>query len=109
MLGILLLLTSVVGGLANAVLSRNGLIGASGIVYMLIMLTPLTSDRPPQGSKKNHKANHIPITFILLFLLYTGKEVSYILADDGVSHLGHLVGGFVGATVGLMMRVQRTR
>ena len=117
----LLVFTSVVGGLANAILSSRGIIGASGIVFMLIMLTPLALSAPaaprppasPNGGVETvfsslvrpaTKANHLPVTFVLLFALYVGKELTLMFSDDGVSHLGHLVGGLCGAGVGLVLR-----
>lgn len=90
--------TAVIGALANSLLSSNGIIGASGIVFMLITLTPLTY------SRSSKVTNQLPVTFLLLFVLYIGKELALVLNNDGVSHLGHLVGGVLGALVGLVLR-----
>ena len=128
----LLVFTSITGGLANAILSSHGIIGASGIVFMLITLTPLAnnfaahsntirSSSATTGSsgfdpdfssdggptkREASGAHQLPATFVLLFFFYVGKELSLMFSNDGVSHLGHLVGGVLGATVGLLLRSQ---
>lgn len=95
----LLLFTTFVGGVANALFSSNAIVGASGIVFMLIILTPLAHIGNDAG-----QGNQLPVSCVMLFLLHTGKELSLIFADDGVSHLGHIVGGTFGALVGLALR-----
>ncbi len=70
------------------------LLGASGVVFAFILLSPFTSVR--EGS--------IPITLVLVAALYIGGQVySGVFADDNVSQLTHIVGGCVGAGLGYVM------
>ena len=65
----------------------SGLLGASGIVFLLIVLSAFT------GSS----GNKIPITLVLVCIIYIGGEVaSGIFVRDDVSQLGHIVGGGCG-------------
>ncbi|MCE2683307.1 MAG: rhomboid family intramembrane serine protease [Cryomorphaceae bacterium] len=67
-----------------------GLIGASGIAFMFIILSSLI----------HIKANEIPITFILVTLLYLGQEVLATFQDDKISHFAHIMGGLTGIYFG---------
>ena len=67
------------------------LLGASGIVFMLIMLSSLAGMR--SGS--------IPLTLVLTAALYLGQEVYAILfVSDQVANFMHLVGGACGTAFG---------
>lgn len=67
-----------------------GLLGASGIAFMFIILSSLM----------HIKENEIPITFILVTLLYLGQEVLASFQDDKISHLAHIAGGVTGIYFG---------
>lgn len=88
----MILVTALVTGLVNATLSSHGLLGASGIVFMMIVL----------ASTANIRDGEVPLTFIAVALVYLGGEVVHSFRDDQVSHLAHLVGGLVGAAFGFM-------
>ena len=62
---IMILITAVVVGLVNIIFTRNRILGASDIVYMLIVLS----------SAVNLQAGKIPITLILIFLFYIVNEI----------------------------------
>lgn len=86
--------TGIVGAVFNGIFSSNGLIGASGIVFMLIILCAFT----------NVQKGKIPLTLILVVGLYLGQEViDNFAAHDNVSHIGHIVGGVCGLTLGLCL------
>ena len=88
---VMMLITALVTGLANVALSSNPLLGASGIVFMMILL----------ASTANIKQGEIPLTFIAIALIYLGGEVYRAFAnDDNVSRMAHLVGGLSGAAFG---------
>ena len=71
------------------------LLGASGIVFMLILLSSLAG----------MKNGSIPLTLILVALLYLGGElVDALTLRDQVSQLTHIVGGLCGAVLGYRMR-----
>jgi GlpG protein len=89
----MILVTALITGLINLALSSHGLLGASGIVFMMILL----------ASTANIRQGEIPLTFIAVAVVYLGGElVAAVKADDGISHLAHLVGGASGAMLGFL-------
>ena len=94
MLGVLVT-ASVSVGLAQCVLDpRGALIGASGTVFCLIMLTAMLAGR----------SGTIPLTMLLVAALYLGREVTGLFANDGISQTAHILGGALGVMLGLFMR-----
>jgi rhomboid protease GluP len=91
-----LLLMMLVTALATAVLNmlfvKAGLLGASGIAFMLILLSSFTNIR--QGD--------IPITFILIIALYLVREFVNALTPNTVSELAHVAGGLIGGLFGFL-------
>lgn len=87
-----ILLTALVSGILQFVCFPGAaLLGASGIVFMLIMLSSLAG----------MKNGRIPLTLILVALLYLGQEVwSIVFVRDNVANLMHLVGGACGTGFG---------
>jgi membrane associated rhomboid family serine protease len=57
---------------------------------MLILLVSFT----------NVRSGEIPITFILVTLLFVGKEVLQALKIDQVSQFAHIIGGVCGSMFG---------
>jgi rhomboid protease GluP len=84
--------TAVVTGVINILLfPRTALLGASGVVFMFILLSSFV----------NFKKGRIPITFILVVIIYLGGEVmNGIFVKDNISQLAHLVGGICGSVFG---------
>ena len=73
----------------------TALLGASGIVFMMIVMSSL-------GGMKN---GCIPITLILVLVLYIGGEiVDGVVLRDNISQLTHIIGGICGAVLGISMR-----
>lgn len=89
---IMIALTACVTGLINAIFFNTALLGASGIVFMFILL----------ASMVNIKEREIPLTFILVAVLYLGVEVRNAFRADNISQMGHLVGGLAGAVFGFI-------
>ena len=89
------LATALVTGIANfALFPRVQLLGASGVVFALILLSSFTS----------MKEGEIPLTFILVAALYIGQQIYQgIFVNDNVSNLTHILGGVVGAGLGYVM------
>lgn len=87
-----ILATALVTGIVNFVLFPHvRLLGASGVVFALIVLSSFTSMK--EGS--------IPLTFILVAVLYIGQQVyEGIFVNDNISNLTHILGGLVGAGLG---------
>jgi len=89
-------ITALVSGLVQWLFfPHTALLGASGIVFMMIVMSSLSGMR--DGS--------IPITLLLVLVLYVGKEVvDGVVLTDNVSQLTHVVGGICGAVLGMNMR-----
>ncbi|MBQ7104772.1 MAG: rhomboid family intramembrane serine protease [Bacilli bacterium] len=88
---IMIAITALVTGVINNLFSNYRLLGASGIVFMLIILSSLV----------NIQSGKIPITLILIFIFYIANEIiSGIFKKDNVSHMGHLVGAICGCVYG---------
>ena len=89
-------ITALVSGLIQWLFfPHTALLGASGIVFMMIVMSSLAG----------MKDGCVPITLLLVLVLYVGKEVvdGVVLADN-VSQLTHVVGGICGAVLGMNMR-----
>lgn len=93
LVALMVVITTFVTGIFNACFVSTCLLGASGIVFMMILLTSYstTIDR-----KK------LPLSFILIFVLYIGGEILNIRAnsDVGISSAAHIVGGLCGSLFG---------
>jgi membrane associated rhomboid family serine protease len=75
------------------------LLGASGIVFMMILLASFT----------NFNKGEIPLTFILVMLIYLGREVFNAVAANitpgsanNISQFAHIIGGLVGSFFGFL-------
>lgn len=91
----LIALTALVTGLLNILLFNSGLLGASGIVFMMIVLSSVTSAKQGQ----------IPLTLIIVVVLYLGQQIlSGLFSADNISQLTHIVGGLLGAIYGMNLR-----
>lgn len=85
-------LTALVTGLLNVLFLSTGLLGASGIVFMMILLVSFT----------NIRAGEIPLTFILVVILYLTREVVSAVQEDSISQFAHIVGGICGSLFGFL-------
>lgn len=69
---------------------QSALLGASGIVFMLIMLSSLAGF-----------SGGIPVTMLLVAALYFGQQVyDIIFVHDNVANFMHIVGGLCGTAFG---------
>jgi membrane associated rhomboid family serine protease len=87
---VMCLITAFVTGLVNIVFTDSFLVGASGIVFMMIVLS----------SMANIRHREIPLTFIAVAVLFLGREVISAFEEDNISQMGHLIGGAAGAAFG---------
>ena len=80
-----ILATALVTGVINFIFFPHvQLLGASGVVFAFILLASLTSIEEEK----------IPLTFILVALIYIGQQVyDGIFIRDNVSNLTHILGG----------------
>ena len=92
---IVILTTAAVTGVIHMLFfPRTILLGASGVVFALILMSSVTvrEDRT------------IPVTFILVALLYLGQQVwQGITVKDNVSQITHVAGGAVGSVMGFLL------
>lgn len=90
--------TALTSAILHITLFHTAILGASGIVFMLILLTPFT----------NMQSGKIPLTFVLIALIYMGREVfTGVTVSDNVSQFGHILGGTIGAGIGFFMNRKR--
>lgn len=95
---IMMFMTALITGVLNITFFQTGLMGASGIVFMMILLVSFT----------NVKAGQIPITFILVALLFIGKELIHSLENNEISEMAHIIGGICGSIFGFVLSSRRT-
>jgi membrane associated rhomboid family serine protease len=96
---VMILLTALMTALANLVFSTGVILGASGVVFMMILL----------ASMANVRAREIPLTFIAIAIIYLGGEIIRSFREDNISQLAHLVGGVAGAAFGFLAAGIRQR
>jgi GlpG protein len=85
-------ITALITGLVNYIFFWNvALCGASGVVFAFIVLASFTGFREGE----------IPLTFILVAVIYIGQQVYQGLAyRDNISNMAHIVGGVIGSVTG---------
>lgn len=88
--------TAVVTGLVDMLFfPTTALLGASGVVFMMIILASMVS----------YQKGRIPLTFFFVAAMYLGQEIyNAIFAADDISQLTHIIGGVLGLVFGLTMR-----
>lgn len=91
-LALMMVITALVTGVLNACFISTGLLGSSGIAFMMILLSSFTTITK----------NQIPLTFILIVLLYMGREIITSFKQDDISSLAHIVGGLCGSLFGFL-------
>jgi membrane associated rhomboid family serine protease len=99
-LAVMLVLTALITGLVHILCSNTVLLGASGLVFMLIVLSSMV----------RFQNGRVPLTMILVVVLYLGQEVyDGIMIADGVSQLTHVLGGVCGGVFGWILNTQRDK
>lgn len=92
-LALVIAVTAFVTGAVHCLISPAGLLGASGVVFAFIILASMTS----------FQAGEVPLTLVLVVILYLGREVATgLFTQDNVSQLAHIVGGLSGALCGYL-------
>ncbi len=95
MLLILIVITAFITGVVQVIISNKALLGASGIAFMLIILTSFT----------NVEDGKIPLTMVLIATMYLGKEIynGIKFYYDNVSQITHIIGGICGIIIGIVI------
>lgn len=92
--------TALITGVFHIIFFNTALIGASGIVFMLILLSSITGI----------SEQRIPLTLILVAITYIGSEIVDAIAQtDQISQLTHIVGGICGVLLGFLSRKKQTQ
>lgn len=93
---LMIIMTALITGLIEIVLfPNNGLLGASGIVFMMIILSSVTSV----------KSGTIPLTMILVAFFYLGSQIiTGLFVRDNISQMCHIIGGILGGVYGLVWK-----
>lgn len=91
----MILCTALITGVFNIIFfPRVALLGASGIAFMFIVLVSFV----------NVKRDTIPLTFILVIVLYLAGEIyNGIFASDNIAQITHIIGGVLGGLFGYIL------
>lgn len=86
--------TALLTGLVMTLFFSGNLLGASSVVFALIILS----------SFANAKSGTIPLTFVLISLIFLGGEVLRALrGTDNIAQFAHILGGLLGGAAGFLM------
>jgi membrane associated rhomboid family serine protease len=96
-LALMMAVTAFVASVINATLIPLPMHGASGIVFMLIMLIAITSFDKGQ----------IPLSSILVMALYIGRELIGKPLDTNIAAYAHIAGGLCGSLFGFFVSPKR--
>lgn len=96
---LIIFLTAVTTGLVNYFFfPGTALLGRSGVVFAFIILSSIT------GIGKGE----IPMTFILVAVIYIGQQVYQgLFVADNIANFAHIIGGGVGAIIGFNLNGRR--
>lgn len=89
----MMIVTAFVTGVLHMLISDAAKLGASGIVFMLILLSSFT----------NLQKGRIPLTLILAMGIFIGREILASAAaggDSNIAYMSHIAGGLCGALFG---------
>jgi len=98
---IITVITALITGLVNVIFfPLTVVIGASGIVFMLILMASFTNIR--QGK--------LPVTVLLVAVLYIGNEIMLgLFTVSNISRISHIVGGLCGAVFGVIVHAKKLK
>ena len=84
--------TALITGIAQwALFPKTALMGASGIVFMMIIMSSLSG----------MKNGRIPITLIFVIVFYMGAELATgLTTTDDIAQFTHFIGGMCGGFIG---------
>lgn len=95
---LMILITAFITAIFQISMFSSGLMGASGIVFMLIILSSFTGTNEGGG---------IPLTFLLVIALYLGTEIVNSFEADKISQFAHIMGGLIGSVFGFIIRKKK--
>jgi len=87
----------VTGLFSSAFFPQYATIGASGLAFMLILLSSFV----------NLKGNGLPFTLLLVGFFYIGNEILRgVFENDNISQFSHIIGGLCGGAFGFYYRAE---
>jgi len=92
---LMMAITALVTGVLHILINDSGKLGASGIVFMMILLSSFT----------NLQRGKIPLTLILAMIIFVGREFlasANADASNNIAYMSHIVGGLCGAVFGFL-------
>jgi membrane associated rhomboid family serine protease len=92
-IALMMTVTAFVTGVLNACAIPSSLLGASGIAFMLIVLSSLSTI----------EKNVIPVSFILVLAIYMTREFLHASKMDNIATFAHIAGGLCGSLFGFMV------
>lgn len=92
MLMLMIATTAMVTGVLNAAFIPRGMLGASGVAFMMILLSSFTAI----------SKNQIPLTFIFVLVLFLGQEIMTSFGNKDIAVLAHVAGGLCGSLFGFL-------
>ncbi|MCL2412076.1 MAG: rhomboid family intramembrane serine protease [Treponema sp.] len=97
---LMIVITALVTGVLNVILFTSALMGASGVVFMMILLSSFT----------NFSRGEIPLTFIFVLVLYLGTQILEVFNSEvnNISYFAHIVGGLCGSFFGFWRPPKRS-
>ena len=99
-LALMILVTAILNGLINVLFFPSSLLmGASGIAFMLIVLS----------SFSNVRRGDFPLTFVFIAAIFIWQELSTFVVHSNVSQISHLMGGICGAVFGFAITAFRSK
>ena len=99
-IAITMTITAFVTGVLHVIVSTNAKLGASGIVFMMILL----------GSFTNLQKGRIPLTLILAMIVFIGRElVAGATLDNNIAYMSHIIGGVCGALFGFLINKEKLK
>lgn len=87
-------ITAASTALVHIIFWDEHLIGASGIVFMMIVLSSLI----------DIQGREIPFTSLLIIALFVGQEVIHSFQNDQISQFAHIFGGVLGLIFGFKFK-----
>lgn len=90
---LMMVITALVTGVLNVLFLSTALMGASGIVFMMILLSSFT----------NIRSGEIPLTFVLVVMIYLAREAVSAFSEDSIAQFAHIAGGVCGSLFGFII------
>lgn len=98
MMAIMVILTAAVGGVINLLFFPAPLVGASGIVFMLVVLV----------SFAGMDDDEFPVSVLIVFSIFVAREVIAFHTSGRVSHTAHIEGAVLGGLYGYLGQMMKS-